>query len=218
MTAQGSTARKPLTKPGRGRIVIGVAAVILIAAMALDTKIVRIGSGEDVHKAKFSAEEYGLAEFPKVQTDVESRAVDAVTLATAIAQDRAKAEKDYGVPAGVGPVMSTKFTGVVGEGKSGIYKVAVDGVPDTLLIRVQTGPAINGTELRDASGKITFGQFTNQIEYQDAGSALNNEMKKEVLSKLPAGGLTGKTITVTGAFKLINPKSWLVTPVRLAVQ
>ncbi|RVA64506.1 DUF2291 family protein, partial [Mesorhizobium sp. M7A.F.Ca.CA.001.08.1.1] len=111
-----------------------------------------------------------------------------------------------------------KFTGVVGEGKSGIYKVAVDGVPDTLMIRVQTGPAINGTELRDATGKITFGQFTNQIEYQDAGSALNNEMKKEVLAKVDTSTLTGKTISVVGAFKLVNPKSWLVTPVRLDVK
>ncbi|RVA35667.1 DUF2291 family protein, partial [Mesorhizobium sp. M7D.F.Ca.US.004.03.1.1] len=118
----------------------------------------------------------------------------------------------------VGPVISVKFSGVVGEGKSGIYKVAVDGVPDTLMIRVQTGPAINGTELRDATGKITFGQFTNQIEYQDAGSALNNEMKKEVLAKLDTNALTGKTISVVGAFKLVNPKSWLVTPVSLEVK
>jgi predicted lipoprotein len=186
--------------------------------MALDTKVVRIGSAGDVRNAVFSPEEYGKSEFPKVQADIEARAVDAVTVATAIAKDRATAEKEYGVPAGVGPVISVKFTGVVGEGKSGIYKVAVDGVPDTLLIRVQTGPAINGTELRDATGKITFGQFTNQIEYQNAGSALNNEMKKQVLSKVDTSALTGKTISVVGAFKLINPKSWLLTPVELEVQ
>jgi predicted lipoprotein len=122
------------------------------------------------------------------------------------------------VPAGVGPVFSTKFTGVVGEGKSGIYKIAVEGLPDTLTVRVQTGPAINGTELRDATGTIEFGQFTNQIEYQDAGSAINNEMKTEVLSKVDTAALPGKTIAVVGAFKLVNPKSWLLTPVRLDVQ
>ena len=79
-------------------------------------------------------------------------------------------------------------------------------------------PAINGTELRDATGKITFGQFKNQIEYQDAGSALNNEMKKQVLANVDTKALGGKTITVVGAFKLVNPKSWLVTPIRLVVQ
>jgi predicted lipoprotein len=204
--------------PRFGRVVIGVAVLVLIAAMALDTKVVKIGSSEDMRSSAFSPAEYGKTEFPKVQADVEARAVDAATLAAAIAKDKAAAEKQYGVPAGVGPVFPVKFTGVAGEGRSGIYKVAVEGVPDTLLVRVQTGPAINGTELRDATGTIKFGQFKNQIEYQNAGSAINNEMKKEVLAKVDTSSLTGKTISVVGAFKLINPKSWLVTPVRLDVQ
>ena len=83
---------------------------------------------------------------------------------------------------------------------------------------MQTGPAINGTELRDAPGTIEFGQFTNQIEYQNAGAALNDEMKKQVLAGVNTANLNGKTITVTGAFRLINPKSWLVTPVRMSVE
>jgi predicted lipoprotein len=218
MSAKAATASARPASPGLRRALAGAAVVVLLGAMALDTKVVRIGSAGDVRSAVFSAADYGKSEFPKVQADVEARAADAVTVATAIAKDRATAEKEYGVPAGVGPVISVKFTGVVGEGKSGIYKVAVEGVPDTLMIRVQTGPAINGTELRDATGKITFGQFTNQIEYQDAGSALNNEMKKEVLAKVDTSALTGKTISVVGAFKLVNPKSWLVTPVRLDVK
>lgn len=218
MNANAPTAPARRARPGFRRFAIPAALLILVAAMILDTRIVRIGSEEDVQKAAFSAEAYGESEFPRIQTDIEARAVDAVTLAAAIAKDRATAEKEYGVAAGVGPVMSVKFAGLVGEGKSGIYKVAVDGVPDTLLVRVQTGPAINGTELRDATGKVAFGQFTNQIEYQDAGSALNNAMKAAVLSKVDTKALTGKTISVVGAFKLINPKSWLVTPVRLEVK
>lgn len=204
--------------PGLRRAVAAIAVLIVLAAMALDTKVVKIGSTEDVRNAVFSPQEYGKAEFPKVQADVEARAVDAATVAAAIAKDKASAEKEYGVPAGVGPAIAVKFTGVVGEGKSGIYKIAVPGIGDTPLIRLQTGPAINGTELRDSTGKITFGQFKNQIEYQNAGSALNNEMKAEVLSKIDTSALTGKTVTVVGVFKLINPKSWLVTPVRLDVQ
>ncbi|RRH97748.1 DUF2291 domain-containing protein [Mesorhizobium tamadayense] len=218
MSSKAGSASSWHVSPSLRRMIAAVAVLVLLGAMALDTKVIRIGSAGDVRNAVFSAQEYGKSEFPKVQADVEARAADAVTVATAIAKDRATAEKEYGVAAGVGPVFSVKFTGLVGEGKSGIYKVAVDGVPDTLLIRVQTGPAINGTELRDATGKITFGQFTNQIEYQDAGSALNNEMKKEVLSKVDTSALGGKTISVVGAFKLVNPKSWLVTPVRLEVK
>ena len=96
--------------------------------------------------------------------------------------------------------------------------MAVDGIPNTVLVRVQTGPAIMGVDLRDATGTINFGQFTNQIEYQNAGSALNKEMKKEVLSKVQVGDLTGKKISVVGVFKLSDPNNWLVTPVKLDVQ
>jgi predicted lipoprotein len=199
-------------------IVVAIAALVLIVAMALDTKVVPIGS--DAQPAAFSPDAFGQSEFPKIQAGIEARAVDAQTLAAAIMKDKEAAAKQYGIASssGVGAEMSVKFTGVVGEGKSGVYVVAVQGIPDTITIKVQTGPAINGTSLRDATGTIQFGQFVNQIEYQNAGAALNKEMKKQVLAKIDTANLTGKTIAVVGAFKLINPKNWLVTPVKLDVQ
>ncbi len=39
-----------------------------------------------------------------------------------------------------------------------------------------------------------------------------------MLANVDTSALTGKTIAVVGVFKLINPKNWLVTPVRLEVQ
>ena len=194
------------------------AGVVLLAAMALDTKVVKIGSPAAIQPGVFSPAEFGRSEFPKIQAGIESRAVDAATIADAIAKDKDAAGKQYGVEAGVGPEISVKFTGVAGAAESGVYVVEVEGVASTTVIRVQTGPAINGTDLRDATGAISFGQFVNQIEYQNAGSALNKEMKKQVLSKVDAAHLTGKKISVVGAFKLINPSSWLVTPVKLDVQ
>ena len=59
----------------------------------------------------------------------------------------------------------------------------------------------------EATGEIEFGQFTNQIQYQDAGSAINNEMKKAVFAGLDPETLDGKQATVVGVFKLINPKN-----------
>ena len=110
-----------------------------------------------------------------------------------------------------------KFTGTVGDGQSGIYNVSVPGVPDDITIRVQTGPAINGTTLRDGVGGVSFGDFKNQIEYQNAAAGINDAMKTEVLSGLNRDQLAGKQITVVGAFQMINPKNWFVTPVRLSV-
>ena len=205
-------------RANRGRLVAAAAAVIVLAAIAFDTKVVRIGSGEDVANQVFSPETFGTTEFPKIRDNLAKRAVDAKALAAAIAADKNAAAKQYGVAAGVGTVMPVSFTGVVGEGKSGIYNVAVEGVPEEVRIRLQTGPAINGTDLRDATGEIQFGAFKNQIEYQNAGAGINNAMKKEVLAAIDPSALTGKTVSVVGAFTLVNPKNWLVTPVELKVQ
>lgn len=206
-------------QPARNRRWIGIAAaVVLVGAMAFDTTIVEIGSDADVQVQKFSAEAFGAEQFPLIKQSVETRAVEAVELAQAIAADKKAAGEKYGVATSVGPVFPVKFTGVVGERKANYNVVAVEGLPAELTLRVQTGPALNGTDLRDATGQIEFGQFKNQIEYQDAGSAINNEVKKVVLTGIDPAGLTGKTVTVMGVFKLVNPKSWIVIPVRLDVQ
>lgn len=197
----------------------GIAAVVVIvAAMALDTTVVTVGSVEDVREKKFAPEAFGAEQFPIIRQSVEERAVDAVTLATAIAADKKAAGEKYGVKTTTGPVVPVTLTGVVGERKSNFNVVAIEGLPPEITVRVQTGPALNGTDLRDATGKIEFGQFTNQIEYQDAGSAINNEVKKQVLSAIDPTALTGKTISVVGVFKIVNPKNWIVTPVRLDVK
>ena len=198
--------------------VLSSAAIVLLAAMALDTKVVRIGSAGDLHSDVFSPAIYGKSEFPKVQSAVEKRATDAATLAAALSKDQAAAEKQYGVAADAGSEMPVKFTGKAGKQDSGVYDVVVPGIPDAIHVTVQTGPAIDGTDLRDATGTITFGQFSNQIEYQNAGSALNTEMKKEVLSKVDTSALTGKTISVVGVFQATDPGTWLVTPVQLEVR
>ncbi len=218
MSASTELGERAPARSNRSRLVIAALAVLVVAAIALDTKVVKIGSDEDVANEVFSPEKFGSEEFPKIQSSIEERAVDAKTLADAVVADKAAAAKQYGVPAGIGSVIPVTFTGVVGDGKSGIYNVAVDGMPPEIKIRVQTGPAINGTDLRDATGEIEFGHFTNQIEYQNAGAAINNEMKKQVLASVDTSTLKDKTISVVGAFTLVNPKNWLVTPVELKVQ
>lgn len=189
----------------------------LLVAMALDTTVVHIGSEQDVRQKSFSAQAYGAEQFPKIRDAVEHRAVDALTLEKAIATDKKAAGEQYGVAGSVGPILPVKFTGTVTDRKANYNTVLIDGLPSDITVRVQTGPALNGTDLRDATGTITFGQFTNQIEYQNAGSAINNEVKTQVLSKIDPDKLNGKSLSVVGVFQLINPKNWLVTPVKIEV-
>jgi predicted lipoprotein len=205
-------------KVSRSAIIIGVLVVALIVAMALSIKVVGADSDLGAGPKAFSAESWGKENFPKVQKGIADRAVDAPTLAAAIAADPTAAGKKYGVAGGTGPVISVTFTGVAGASQAGVYPVTVEGVPGDILIRVQTGPAINGTDLRDATGTVQFGQFTNQIDYQNAASALNEQLKSSVLGSVDTTTLEGKTIEVTGAFQLINPAGWLVTPSELVVK
>lgn len=214
--AQARPTRRTLSPRTARALRIGVPVVVLVA-MGLGTKVVDGDSAVSAGPVKFSAATYGGATFPKVAAAIEKKAVPAATLAGALTADAAAATKKYGVPGGSGPEFAVKLTGVVGKGEAGVYPVTVAGVPKDLLIRVQTGPAINGTDLRDATGTITFGQFVNQIEYQNAAAALNTEMKKKVLAKVGTADLSGRTISVTGAFQLINPKGWLLTPSKLTV-
>ncbi len=198
----------------RALVLLAVIAVVLVV-MAFDTKVVEIGSKEDSRPNAFSAQTFGKKNFPKIQSEIEKAAVDAEVLAAAIAEDKAAAGEQYGKPGSVGPIFPVKFSGVISGGKGSIYTVSVEGMPEGMNIRIQVGPAINGTEVRDATGTIEFGQFTNQIEYQDVGAALNDEIKEQVLADLDRDNLIGKKVDVVGVFQLINPAGWLVTPVRL---
>lgn len=223
MSGRAGTGAGTVLAPARGRpawraAVVPVAVIALLAAMALDTKVVKLGSPAATTGDAFSPAAFGKTEFPKVKAAIEAKAVDAATLAAEIAKDREAAGRKYGVATGGAPDIAVTFTGVAGKEDFGVYEVAVPGVPQSLVIRVQTGPAVLGTDLRDAPGTIKFGQFTNQIDYQNAGAALNREMKREVLAKIDAAKLAGKTIKVVGAFKLTDPANWLVTPVQLDVK
>lgn len=201
---------------GRRGLIIGATVLSVLAAMALDTTVVVVGSKQDLRVAGFSPDAYGAEQFPRIRDDIANRAVDAKTLSAALNSDRKAAAEKYGV-GGMMPVIPVELTGTFGDAKGGIYEVSVEGL-EGVTVRVQTGPAINGTDLRDAPGDIAFGEFKNQIEYQDAGAGINRAMKAEVLEGIDTENLTGKTVSVTGVFKLINPKMWLITPVKVQVQ
>lgn len=215
--SHGASARAPAAGGWR-RLIVPALAVLVVAGIAFDTRIVQIGSKDDVRQAAFSPDTYGAEHFPQVKAAIEQRAVEAKTLAPAILADKAAAATKYGTAASTGSIIPVRLTGVAGEQKAGIYKLTVDGLPASIGVRVQTGPAINGTDLRDAPGDIAFGQFKNQIEYQNAGSAINREMKKQVLTDIDTANLTGKTLEIVGAFRLVNPENWLITPVAVTVK
>lgn len=192
--------------------------IVVLGLMALDTTVVKIGSEKDFRQQAFSPDAYGRSEFPRIREMVKMRAADAIELSVALSTDKKAAIAEYATMAGAFPVFPVKFEGIVGSGKSGVFEISINGFPEGVKVRVQSGPAINGTELRDIPGDIEFGAFKNQIEYQNAGAGINRAMNAALLSELDRDGLPEKTVSVVGVFKLINPKNWLVTPVEFDVK
>ncbi|PZM15101.1 DUF2291 family protein [Rhizobium tubonense] len=90
-----------------------------------------------------------------------------------------------------------------------------DGKADA---KVQIGPALRGTALRDSLDFVNFNAFKNQIEWAQFGKAFNEKVNATLLQSLPRDGLTGKTVKVSGAFP--TPSSGqlpLVTPATIAI-
>ncbi|PLT98168.1 hypothetical protein BMJ34_16355 [Sinorhizobium medicae] len=92
---------------------------------------------------------------------------------------------------------------VKAETKSRSAYVEVDADADGKAdARVQIGPAIRGTAIRDSLDFVNFNEFKNQIEWAQFGKAFNTHVNGLVLEKLPRDGLVGKKLDAVGAYPL----------------
>ena len=133
-------------------------------------------------------------------------------------QDPEAAGEKYGTRQGSSPyTYAVSLTGTAEKLEGALLRMTVPGLPGATTVSVQVGPAINGTALRDANGLITFNDFVNQVDYADVATALNNEMKKDLLRDLDPRSIVGKQITVIGATAPLNPELVTVTPVSIEV-
>lgn len=90
-----------------------------------------------------------------------------------------------------------------------------DGMADA---RLQVGPVIRGTALRDSLDFVPFGSFTNQIDYAQFGKALNAHVNATALGKLPRDSLVGRDVSVLGVFDLPSGGALpVVTPAQITV-
>jgi predicted lipoprotein len=92
---------------------------------------------------------------------------------------------------------------VKAETKSRSAYVEVDANGDGKAdARVQIGPAIRGTAIRDSLDFVNFNEFKNQIEWAQFGKAFNTHVNGLVLEKLSRDGLVGKKLDAVGAYPL----------------
>ncbi|MEU4833683.1 DUF2291 domain-containing protein [Streptosporangium sp. NPDC023615] len=215
-TTQANDGRAPRRRIPASWIAAALA-VLLLAAIGFSTQYRSTESAAASGPKRFDPAAFGAQNYEsKVVPAIEKKAVELPVLVKALADDKDAAGAEFGTRQGTGPYsFAVKGTGEAGTVKSGLLPVTVPGLPEGTRVSLQTGPAINGTALRDAAGYITFGQFLNQVEYADAATALNNEMRQKLLATLDAPSLAGKRITFTGAFSLLSPSVVTITPVAI---
>ncbi|MFC4016230.1 DUF2291 family protein [Nonomuraea purpurea] len=202
--------------PVRWIAAAAIAALVVLMAVSTEYRTAETVASATARKA-FDPAAFGAQNYrAKVVPAIQSAAVDLPVLLQALAADKDAAGQKYGKRQGTGPyTFAVKGTGKAGAARSGLLPVTVEDLPDDTRVSLQIGPAINGTALRDAAGFITFGQFTNQVEYADAATALNNQMRDELLKGLDVAALDGKEISFVGAFTLLTPKTVTITPVAI---
>ncbi len=89
--------------------------------------------------------------------------------------------------------------------------VDADGTAD---VRVQLGPVIRGTALRDVAPFYVFDDFRDQIEFAKLSRAINNKIKPALV--VPEGDLVGTKLSFTGVAPLKRAGDDLVvTPIQL---
>ena len=156
--------------------------------------------------------------------DLEKRAGDLKTVMQAVASNPDEAGAKFGNPRkqSTSPwTYAVKLTGKVVAAdtatRAATLDVDVDG-DGKADAKVQIGPAIRGTALRDALDFVDFNEFKNQIEWAQFGKAFNEKANTSFLAALPRDGLTGKTVDVTGAFPLpTSGQLPLITPSALTL-
>ncbi len=135
---------------------------------------------------------------------VEQKSMDIETLVQALEKNADQACKTYGNNVGGAYNFLVRFSGTVTavdtQSQTGSITVSVPSKGGTLPVTVLIGPIILGTALRDAVGFITFEQFTNQIQFGGVSDTLNDRVMKDVVSKIDLKSISGKKVSVDGAF------------------
>jgi predicted lipoprotein len=150
-----------------------------------------------------------------------NEAVDARVLLDAVAASPAEARTHYAhsccfLVKGAGTVLSLDAHSRVGLALVDI--APFDGKPD---ISIQIGPVLRGNSLRDATGIVRFTDFTNQLQFADAGNEINERVLKTVLAPVVNDVAAGRTIRFAGALEArqnTSPPLAELVPVQLAIE
>jgi predicted lipoprotein len=158
----------------------------------------------------------------KVVPMIEDKAQDLAKILPEIRADPETAGQKYGRREATNPynymVKATgKVTEIHNESQAGTATVEIPGLNEKIALQI--GPVVRGTALRDATGIVSFNQFSNQLDYADVSKEMNLRALKRAFATVDPPSLAGKTVTFFGTFTF-DPHSKspiLITPVKITL-
>ena len=208
---------KPLT---RRLILGGGTAILLILFVFINTTFLTDAEVKADAPKEFSLTDFATKNLPLIAADIQAKATDMGVVATAADVDIVSAGAKYGRDLGNKSfVFAVKTTAKVKSVDENFIVLDVPGAPAQDTFNIPVGLALSGNPLRDVTGKITFGDFYDQTQYQDAASALKDLVRSSIIDKLDLKNLTGKTLEIYGAWNNGPvPNSYNIQPTSIVVK
>lgn len=115
---------------------------------------------------------------------------------------------------------SGKVVNINTESRNGYLELDIEPCDGKADARIQIGPVIQKTSIRDATELLSYRDFRNQLEFADISKEINSRVLSEVLKDLDKDIIVGKNISLTGAFTLGKPYDYtkiVITPITFEV-
>lgn len=213
--------------PGSRLWIVGFVLLFVVAGCKIATirpldpetgKAILIDARKDFDPVSYVEDIWDTLIMPAVSDEAVSLAV----LLDALEEDRDGACARYGHHEGTRPCNyivkgNGKIANVDTTSRAGLLYVDVDLSEIVLNVRLQMGPVIRGTALRDVMPFIQFNQFTNQLDYADISKEMHRRLNESVLSSVRGSFVIEGAVTFSGACALRDIDDILITPVILEI-
>lgn len=190
-----------LNARNRRFVVGGATAILVLLFVFLNTTFLSDAEVAADAPKEFSLTDFAAKNLPLIAADIQVKAVDMAIVAAAADKDIVVAGAEFGRDLGNKSfVFAVKTTAKVKSVDENFIVLDVPGASAQDTFNIPIGLALSGNPLRDVTGKITFGDFYDQTQYQDAANALKDLVRSSIINKLDLKTLIGKTLEIYGAW------------------
>jgi predicted lipoprotein len=160
----------------------------------------------------------------KVVTEITGEAIDLKGLILSLKDNPEKARENFGKrKEETAPyAFAVKGTQIVRkvnlESAAGTIDLDVKDVSGNGAVKIQIGPVIKSSALRDVLSFLKFGDFTNQVDFANVSRELNYYVRDNIIAPIGKEKLAGEQIEFIGVFLEDPEGAVLITPIGIAAK